>query len=170
MARIHGKKGDVLLDPTGGATGTSLASTDSWDLDLAKDRVDVTCFQDTNKQSVLGLPSYSGSMTGCWDSATTPDQLFSVIFGDVAAMITLIPNTLEPTFLFKGLGNIDGAISVSAKGAVTWSSKFDAAGNWVMEPAILMDLSRTRSADRDRENQQRLGERYGAPGQDAIAR
>jgi len=136
MARIHGKKGDVLIDPTGGDIPTSLASTDSWDLDLAKDRVDVTCFQDTNKQSVLGLPSYSGTMTGCWDSATTPEQLFAVIFGDVAAMLHLVPNTLEPTFLFKGLANIDGSISVSAKGAVTWSSKFDAAGNWVMEPAI----------------------------------
>jgi len=136
MARIHGKKGDVLLDPTGGATPESLASTDSWDLDLAKERVDVTCFQDVNRQSVLGLPSYSGTMTGCWDSSTTPEQLFAVIFGDVAAMITLIPNTLEPTFLFKGLGNLDGAISVSAKGAVTWSSKFDAAGAWAMEPAI----------------------------------
>ena len=137
MARIHGKKGDVLLDPTGGDVPLSLSSTDSWDLDLAKDRVDVTCFQDTNKQSVLGLPSYSGSLTGAWDSATTPEQLFAVIFGDVAAMIHLIPNTLEPTFLFKGLGNIDGAISVSAKGAVTWSAKFDAAGNWGMEPAIV---------------------------------
>ncbi|RPH52604.1 MAG: hypothetical protein EHM91_00055 [Planctomycetota bacterium] len=137
MARIHGKKGDVLLDPTGGATGVSLASCDGWELNLEKDRVDVTCFQDENKQSVLGLPSYSGSMSGAWDSATTPEQLFAVIFGDVPAMITLIPNTLEETFLFKGLGNLDGALSVSAKGAVTWSSKFDAAGPWTMEPAIL---------------------------------
>ena len=136
MARIHGKKGDVMLDPTGGATVVTLASTDTWDLDLSKDRVDVTCFQDTNKQSVLGLPSYSGTMTGCWDSATTPEQLFAVIFGDVAAMVHLIPDTREPTFLFKGLGNLDGSLSVSAKGAVTWSSKFDAAGPWVMEPAI----------------------------------
>jgi hypothetical protein len=136
MARIHGKKGDVMLDPTGGATVVTLASTDAWDLDLGKDRVDVTCFQDTNKQTVVGLPSYSGTMTGCWDSATTPEQLFAVIFGDVAAMIHLIPDTREPTFLFKGLGNLDGSLSVSAKGAVTWSSKFDAAGPWVMEPAI----------------------------------
>jgi hypothetical protein len=136
MARIHGKKGDVLIDPTGGALSVSLASTDSWDLDLSKDRVDVTCFQDTNKQSVLGLPSYSGSMTGCWDSATTPDQLFAVIFGDTAAMLKLVPNTLEPTVFFSGLANLDGAIKVSAKGAVTWSSKFDAAGAWTMDPVI----------------------------------
>jgi hypothetical protein len=137
MARIHGKKGDVKIDPTGGATPLTLASTDSWDLDLSKDRVDVTCFQDTNKQTVTGLPAYSGSMTGAWDSTTTPNQLFDVIFGDVAAMLHLIPNTLEPTFLFKGLANLDGALSVSAKGAVTWSAKFDAAGPWVMEPATI---------------------------------
>jgi hypothetical protein len=136
MARIHGKKGDVLLDPTGGATPASLSSTDTWTLDMSKDRVDVTCFQDTNKQSVLGLPSYSGTMSGCWDSATTPEELFAVVFSDVAAMIHLVPNTLEPTYLFKGLGNLDAALNVSAKGAVTWSSKFDAAGAWVMEPVI----------------------------------
>lgn len=136
MSRIHGKKGDVLIDPTGGTTPATLASTDAWSLDLAKDRVDVTCFQDTNKITVLGLPSYSGSMSGAWDSATTPEQLFAVIFGDVAAMLHLVPNTLEPTFLFKGLANLDGTIDCSAKGAVTWTAKFDAAGPWVMEPAI----------------------------------
>ena len=136
MARIHGKKGDVMLDPTGGATPVTLASCDSWSLDLTKDRVDVTCFQDTNKQTVVGLPSYSGSLSGAWDSATTPEELFAVVFGDVAAMIHLIPTTLEPTFLFKGLGNLDATIDCPAKGAVTWSGKFDAAGPWVMEPAI----------------------------------
>jgi hypothetical protein len=138
MARIHGNRGDVKIDPTGGATGLSVASVDSWDLDLARDRVDVTCFGDTNKQSVLGLPSYSGALSGFWDSATTPTEIFDVIFGTVSPMLTLIPDRLEETFLFKGLANLDGAIKVSAKGAVSWSGKFDAAGPWVMEPAIAL--------------------------------
>jgi len=136
MPRIHGKKGDVLLDPTGGATVVRLASCDSWKLDLTKDRVDVTCFQDTNKQSVTGLPAYSGSLSGAWDSQTTPEELFAIVFGEVPAMIHLVPDTREPTFLFKGLGNIDATIDVSAKGAVTWDGKFDAAGPWVMEPTL----------------------------------
>jgi hypothetical protein len=136
MARIHGKKGDVLIDPTGGATPTSLASCNSFELNTAKDLVDVTCFQDANRQVVMGLPSYDGTMTGFWDSTTTPEQLFAVIFSDVPAMIHLVPNTVEPTFLFKGLGYLDGSISCSATGAVSWSSKFAASGNWVMEPAI----------------------------------
>jgi hypothetical protein len=136
MARIHGKKGDVLIDPTGGSTVASLASTDSWELNTAKDIVDVTSFQDDNRQSVMGLPSFDGSLSGFWDSATTPEQLFSAVFGDVPVMLHLVPNTVEPTFLFKGLANIDGSLQVSAKGAVTWSSKFVAAGNWTMEPVI----------------------------------
>jgi len=137
MARIHGKKGDVMLDPTGGVTVVSLASCNAYELNTAKDLVDVTCFQDTNKQSVMGLPSYDGSISGFWDSATTPEQLFAVVFGDVPAMLHLIPNTLEPTFLFKGLANIDATLDVSATGAVSWSSKWVAAGPWVMEPAIV---------------------------------
>jgi hypothetical protein len=136
MARIHGKKGDVLIDATGGALGTSLASTDTWKLDVAKEIVDVTCFQDVNRVSVMGLPNYQGSMTGAWDSATTPDQLFGAVFGDVAAMLSLVPSSLEPTYMFKGLAYMDGSLDVSAKGAVTWSSKFVAAGPWAMEPVI----------------------------------
>jgi hypothetical protein len=148
MARIHGKSGDVMIDPTGGATPVSVASVDSFDLDMAMDRVDVTCFQDTNKQTVTGLPAYSGSLSGCWDSTTTPDQLFAVIFGTVTPFLKLIPSTNEPTFFFSGLANLDGAISVSAKGAVTWSGKFDAAGPWTMDAGGAA-LAR-RQAERDR--------------------
>lgn len=137
MARIHGKKGDVLIDPTGGATVVSLSSTDTWELDASKDLVDVTCFQDVNKVSVMGLPAYSGSLSGCWDSATTPEQLFAVVFGDVPAMLHLVPDTREATHLFKGLANIDATLSVSAKGAVTWAGKWAGAGPWAMEPAIV---------------------------------
>ena len=136
MARIHGKKGDVMLDPTGGATVVSLASCNAYTLNTAKDLVDVTCFQDTNRQSVMGLPSYDGTVSGFWDSATTPEQLFAVIFSDVPAMLHLVPNTLEPLYLFKGLAYLDGSLDVSATGAVSWSSKFVASGPWVMEPAI----------------------------------
>jgi len=124
-----------LIDPTGGSTPVRVSSVDAWDLDLAKDRVDVTCFQDTNKQTVSGLPSYSGSLSGVWDASTTPAEVFDVIFGSVPAFLKLVPDTLDAAVFFAGLANLDGAISVSAKGAVTWSGKFDAAGPWSMEVA-----------------------------------
>jgi hypothetical protein len=101
-------------------------------LNTAKDLVDVTCFR-TPTASRLGLPSYDGTIIDL--TATTPDAL-RVVFSDVPAMLHLVPNTLEPTFLFKGLAYLDGSLDVSATGAVSWSSKWVAAGPWVMEPAI----------------------------------
>lgn len=122
------------MDPTGGAVPVLIASLNEWSLDMAKDRVDVTCFGDTNKQKVTGLPDYSGTFGGFWDSATTPTAVFDVILGTVTPMLTLIPSSLEPTFLFSGLANLDGSIAVSATGAVTIKGKWDAAGPWTMAP------------------------------------
>ena len=133
MARIHGKHGQVKMDPTGGATTVLVADLNAWTLDASKDRVDVTCFGDTNKQMVVGLPSYSGTYGGQWNSISSP-TLFEAIFGDVAVMLELIPSSLEPTYLFKGLANLDGAINCDSKGSVTISGKWDAAGNWTMAP------------------------------------
>jgi len=136
MARIHGSKGQVKIDPTGGASPVVVSSVDSWDLDLARDRVDVTCFGDTNKVTVQGLPSYSGALSGAWDSATTPAEIFAVIFGTVPVTLHLVPDAGDATHFFEGLANLDGSIKTPAKGAVTWASKFDAAGPWAMEPAL----------------------------------
>jgi hypothetical protein len=134
MARIHGSHGSIKIDPTGGVTAVAVASVNKWDLDLSKDLVDVTCFGDTNKQSVMGLANYAGTLEGCWDSTTTPTQIFDVVFGTAACTLHLIPSTVEPTFFFSGLAYLDGAIECDAKGAVTWSGKFAAAGPWTMAP------------------------------------
>jgi hypothetical protein len=134
MARIHGKKGSVMIDPTGGATTVAVASLNEWSLDMSKDRVDVTCFGDTNKQKVVGLPDYSGTFGGFWDSTTSRTAVVAVILGDVTPMLKLLPSTLEPTYFFSGLANLDGSIKVSATGAVSISGKFDAAGPWTAAP------------------------------------
>jgi len=44
MARIHGSKGQILIDPTGADPGTPvvIASMNSWSLEMNRDRVDVT--------------------------------------------------------------------------------------------------------------------------------
>jgi hypothetical protein len=135
MARIHGKNGQVLMDttPASPVSPVAIAFLNAFTLDMSTDRVDVTCFLDTNKQRVTGLPDYSGTLGGFWSSATAP-TLFAVFLGGVPAWLRLVPNVLEPTYFFEGLANIDGSISVSATGAVTMTSKWDAAGNWDMLP------------------------------------
>lgn len=132
MARIHGSHGQVMMDPTGGATSAAVGDLNNWSLDLKRDRVDVTCFGDTTKQSVQGLPGYEGTLAGCWNSANV--VLFEVALGDVAALLKLLPSSLEPTFFFTGLAWIDASIEVAADGAVTVGGTFAGAGPWTMEP------------------------------------
>jgi|SRR5262245_64613489 len=133
MARIHGKNGQVMMDPTGGATPVEVADLNAWTLDMAKDRVEVTAFGDTNKKRVAGLPDYSGTVGGWWNSVSSP-TFFDAVLGDAAVMLKLVPNELEPTYFFTGLANLDGSINVSATGAVSISGKWDAADNWTMAP------------------------------------
>jgi hypothetical protein len=134
MARRHGSKGQVKMDPTGGATTAAVASLNSWSLDLTRDRADATCFGDPNKVWLQGLPNYEGELEGIWDELTTPD-LFHAALGDVPVMLELIPSTLAPTHLFKGLAFLDATIEVAHDGAITIGGSFVAAGPWTLEPA-----------------------------------
>ena len=135
MARIHGKRGQVKMDETGGSpwTVTEVADISAFTLDLSTERVPVTAFGDTNIQRVSGLPDFSGTLSGFWNSATSP-RLFDVILAGLPAELHLIPDRDAPTFYFEGLANIDGSIDVSATGAVTFSGAWDAADNWTMMP------------------------------------
>jgi hypothetical protein len=65
--RIHGKSGQIKMDPTGvgGATAVLVASLDKWDLDMAKATVDVTAFQDPNHVYVMGLPISRAPSAAC---------------------------------------------------------------------------------------------------------
>lgn len=128
--RIHGSKGQVMADPTGGATAVAIANLNKWDLDLSTDKVDVTAFQDANKVVVTGLPNYAGNLAGYW--ASDELTLFHIALGTVAAFLKLIPSSLEATVFFSGKAWVDANIAVDAKGAVTIGGKFAAAGNWAL--------------------------------------
>jgi predicted secreted protein len=131
--RKHGKNGLIQMDAAGGASLVSLADLNAYTLDMSTDRVDVTCFQDTNKQRVAGLPDFTGTVAGIWNSASSP-TLFAAILAGTPVTLRLIPDNAEPTYYFQGLSNLDGSLNVDAKGAITISGKWDAAGNWDMNP------------------------------------
>lgn len=134
MARQHGSKGQVLIDPIGGTTYVAVASLNSWTLDATRDRADVTSFGDTNKQWVQGLPNYAGDFGGFWDPTTTNTQVFDVAFGDVAVGLKLMPSTLTTTAFFSGLAYLDANIQVTANGAITIGGSWVAAGPWSLVP------------------------------------
>jgi hypothetical protein len=134
--RLHGKNGAIKMDPTGvgGVTAVLVASLNKWDLDLATDKVKVTCFQDTNQVYVAGLPDVKGTYAGMYDPADGL-VIFDVISGSVAPYLEMIPDFATPTVMFSGRGLLDGKISVDSNGAITIGGAFVANGPWVLPSA-----------------------------------
>ena len=131
--RLHGKNGRIQMDPAGGSALVTLADMTNWSLDMSTDREDVTAFGDTNKRRVAGLPDYTGDLSGWWNAVATSSPLyFAAVLAGTPVTLRLIPNTLDPTTYFQGLANVDGGISVNAKGAISTKGKWDAAGNWTI--------------------------------------
>jgi hypothetical protein len=111
----------------------AVADLSEWTLNMSRDKVDVTAFGDTNKQSVIGLPDFSGTFAGFWNAATSP-TIFDAILGTTAVGLKLVPDSAAATNFFSGLAYLDGSISVPATGAATISGTFSAAGNWTLAP------------------------------------
>lgn len=130
--RIAGDRGQLKADPAGGAAVVTVASINKWSLSLAKEYYKTTAFGDSNQVYVPGLPDISGSIGGFWDK--TDRSLFTIALGSVAPYLHLVPNTLDPTYLFRGLAWLDASIDVGQGGAVTLGGNFKAAGPWVMAP------------------------------------
>jgi len=134
MARRHGSKGSVEVDDTGiGTTFVPVAALNAWTLDLKRDRADATCFGDTNKVYVQGLPDIAGDIEGVWDEAESR-VLFDIALGDVPVFLKLVPSTLAATDFFKGLAYLDSGIEVKADGVITVKGSFAGAGPWTLEP------------------------------------
>jgi hypothetical protein len=132
--RKHGSRGQIKMDPTGGATLVAVGDLNAWTADFTRDQVDVTAFGDSFRQYVLGFPDAKGTIGGWWNSASTP-ALFEVAIGSTAVTLNLVPSTDEPTFFFEGLAYLDMSINCSATGAVSISGNWVGAGAWTLEPA-----------------------------------
>jgi hypothetical protein len=128
--RNHGQYGQVLADPTGGATSVQLVSLNKWDLDMSTDKQKVTCFEDPNHVYVQGKPDIKFSFAGEYDKSVPGLILFGMILGTVAPFFKMIPNRLFATQFFSGKGWVDGKISVDCNGGVTTSGSGVAADAW----------------------------------------
>lgn len=135
--RNHGQYGQVLADPTGGATAVQLVSLDKWELDLSTDKSRTTSFEDPNHVYVQGKPDIKGSFSGFYDKSVAGLILFDMILGTVAPFFKLIPNRLFATQFFSGNAWVDGKISVDGNGGVTTGGSIIAAGAWTtpVDPA-----------------------------------
>lgn len=136
-----GRDGLVKWDPTGagGATAVALVSIKSWQLSLKTDKINVTCFQDSNKVYVPGMRDISGSLTGFWDSSDM--SLIEATQLSVPGWLELIPHTGDTTgtpaapYAFSGKAYLDAEIDTNVEGAPALSGDILAAGAWTLPAA-----------------------------------
>jgi hypothetical protein len=133
MNRMTGSHGQIKIDTTGvGTTMTTVASMNAWTLNMARDKVEVTAFGDTNKVYVQSLMDIKGTLGGWFDSDEL--KIFDVAIGEIAAYLNLVPSTLNATMFWKGPAWLDSAIDVKSNGAITVASNFVASGPWSRVP------------------------------------
>ena len=161
--RRHGSYGQILMDPAppaepGPPVPVLVASMNKWNLDLKRDRADVTSFGDTNKSSVQGLPDIAGGIGGFWDVPNL--ELFDVALGDLPAWLKLLPSSQDAAYFFNGLAWIDANIDVDSGGAVALGGSFAGAGPWSLEPGEVARAG--ERGDRDQRERERGGARAGA--------
>ena len=123
MARRHGRNGRLYASITSGGSAESIAFLQSWTIDAATDRIDVTAMGDTTKTYVAGLPDAKGTYAGFYDDSTA--QLFTAAADGVARKFYLYPDAQNtPGQYFFGTAFFDQ----STAGGVTDAVKIN--GNW----------------------------------------
>ena len=162
--RYHGKQGLVNI----GTPPVLVASLNKWSLDLATDKSDVTCFGDTNKVYVQGLPDLKGSVAGVFDDQE--DALFVAADATVPVDLELMPVSSVATIKWAGPAWLDAAIDCPANGPVTVSGDIVAAGAWtrtLTPPVSTLSAGRVGEglAGPRREGERREGEPEAEPRQ-----
>jgi hypothetical protein len=128
MARYAGRKGLVYIGTSGGGVAAAVISLNSWSLNRATDKIEVTSFLDSNKTYVQGLPDLRGSFAGFWDDTET--KLFTAAASSAAVNMYLYPSQDALTKYGYGLAWLDASLDCSVSDAVKVSSDFVAGGSW----------------------------------------
>ena len=138
MAIKSGRYGEVSYDPTGsgGVTLVVVLSLNKWKLGFKTDKLNVTCFGDTNKVYVPGIKDVDGTCSGFWNSDEL--TLFEATDATTPGLIQLVPNTNEPTFGWKGLAYLDADIDTSVDGAPAVSGTIIPAGPFTGPSGLTM--------------------------------
>ena len=125
MARIHGRSGRLYAGIASGGTAEPITYLNKWSMDFSTDDVDVTSFGDTNKVYVSGLPDFSGSFGGFYDTATA--QLYTAATDGVARKFYLYPDSSSTAQYWYGTATFDFSVTSGVGEAVAISGNFKAA-------------------------------------------
>ena len=130
-----GRDGLVKWDPTGvgGVSAVALVSIKSWTLSLATEKINVTCFQDTNRVYIPGMRDISGDLSGFWNSSDM--SLIEATALTTPGYLELIPHTSDGTptpLAFSGTAYMDANLDTDVEGAPALTGTFMAAGPWTL--------------------------------------
>src|SRR6188768_3691303 len=107
--------------------GTLCVSLNSWTINKATDKYDVTSFGDSNKTYVQGLPDVQGTISGFWNDAET--KPFAGAASTNGVKLYLYPDSTALTKYAYGIAWLDASIETPVSGAVTLSANFAAANS-----------------------------------------
>lgn len=146
-----GRNGSVKWDPTGagGVTAVALMSIKSFQLSLATEKINVSCFGDQNRVYIPGLRDISGTMGGFWNSEDM--SLVEATELTAPGYLELIPDTTDGTptpYSFSGLAYMDAEINTDVEGAPEMTGNFMAAGSWTMPASGVLLESGARGGAR----------------------
>jgi hypothetical protein len=129
MSAHSGRTGVVYMaieSSTGVATLT--IKLNSWTLNLATDKFEVTSFGDSNKTYVQGLKDIQGTLGGFWDDTET--KPFAGAASTNGVKLYLYPDSTTATKYAYGIAWLDASIETPVGGAVTITANFAAANSW----------------------------------------
>lgn len=125
MGKIHGRNGALYAGITSVGTAEPIAYLKDWAVSFQTDKIDVTSFQDVTKTYVAGLPDFSGTYAGFYDTATA--QLYTAATDSVARKFYLYPTTSSTGTYWFGTAFFDFSIDTAVDGAVSINGSFNAA-------------------------------------------
>ncbi len=125
MARIAGRNGMLYMNLTSAGTAEPVAYLNTWALQFATDKIEVTAFGDVTKIYVAGLPDCQGTYAGFYDDATV--QMYTAASDGVARKFYLYPSTSLATQYWYGTAFFDMNVDGTVAGAVAIDGSFAAA-------------------------------------------
>jgi hypothetical protein len=127
MGRIHGRSGRVYMNLASGGTAEPIAFLNSWSINFATDKVDVTAFGDLNKVYAAGLPDASGDFAGFYDDSSV--QTYTAAVDGIARKMYLYPSTANTGQYWWGTILPDFQVNGAAGGAVEVKASWNAASD-----------------------------------------
>jgi hypothetical protein len=134
MAIQRGIYGQVGWDPAGGTAIVPIVSVNAWTGEFTTNYEDVTCFGDTTKVYLPGMPDAGGDLSGFFNSAEL--ALFKAALATTPGTLRLTPNVNESAIFFQGKAWMSASIDCSLdapKVKGTWK----AAGSWAVPGQVL---------------------------------